>query len=702
MADRRTRSKTRHNGSKRADSSAQHRPQVNAGREYRKAHGAAAHAADTPSSEASSAQSESVPMSDTEREVREKVSKRAARREKKMAAKEAKRRAKDNGEPGAVRKAINGWTDRVLGAAKGGGLGKQEAEYASHRTTADYIWNTAGLASYGVVFPLLTIVVTQLCGADQAGRFSLAFVAGQLLVIVANYGIRTYQVSDVKEVRSFSEYQVNRWLTCIGMLLIGYLYCCIRGYTGEMFTMFIWVFVYRMIDGLADVYEGRLQQMDKLYLAGISQAVRSVLAFLACTIVLLITKDLGIASIAMGIAAIASFVIFTYPLALLETPKSRRMTFGGVARLFKDGFPVFLALFLYAFIDNMPKFVMEGVLTYDNQLYFNALYFPAQAILMIVGFIYKPMLVRIANAWADPSRRRRFDLFVVLMILVIAVITAINIFIMWWIGIPILSFLYGIDFEQFRTMSYIMLVAGGVTGVIDFLYQVITVMRHQRDVMKLYLMTFAFSLFVPYLMVSTAGLNGAVDGYLIMMSFLAALLLMEYITVRISYSRHPEKDPDYLEGSPLESKSTHKVRKGQEARSAVAHQGSGASSQPPSTGQHGPQGQEWVAFEDEGAASPTVSESRRPASEPTRAARSQQFDGNGEKEASSVRPSVTGEPRQAQRPQRALDLPTVERRHPSDAADDPWDESEYDRDASELQPPDNEGGTHPHNEGGGR
>ena len=38
-------------------------------------------------------------------------------------------------------------------------------------------------------------------------------------------------------------------------------------------------------------------------------------------------------------------------------------------------FPLFVALFMYNLIDNMPKF--DGrALTYDNQLYFNALYFP--------------------------------------------------------------------------------------------------------------------------------------------------------------------------------------------------------------------------------------------------------------------------------------------------------------------------------------
>ena len=48
----------------------------------------------------------------------------------------------------------------------------------------------------------------------------------------------------------------------------------------------------------------------------------------------------------------------------------------------------------------MPKFVMEGVLSYDNQLYYNVLYFPAMGILLTAQLIYKPMLVKMAAVWA--------------------------------------------------------------------------------------------------------------------------------------------------------------------------------------------------------------------------------------------------------------------------------------------------------------
>ena len=439
--------------------------------------------------------------------------------------------------PNFITRSVNRWCNRLLGAVSERSLTGQEAEYAAHRTTRDYVWNTVGVGTWGMVFPILTIVVTQLAGVEQAGMFSLAFITALMLMFVGNYGVRTYQASDLDEEHSFADYQANRWITCALMLAAGAAYCSIRGYAGDMLVISGGVYVYKMIDALADVYEGRLQQADKLYLAGISQAFRSLTVLFVFSLALLVTRNLPIACVIMAVVAVATFLFLTLPLTLFETPKSRRASLSSVATLFKQCFPLFVALFMYNLIDNMPKFVMEGVLSYDNQLYFNALYFPAHAILLTAGFVYKPLTMRMAQAWADPSKRKKFNIIIVAIFAMIVVLTGAVMLLMSWIGIPVMGFLYGLDFEQFRELALIMLAAGGVTAAIEFLYQVITVLRRQRAVTKLYLITFGFSLFVPVLLVNFTGLPGAVIGYLIVMCILLVLLFWEYLRIRAALAR---------------------------------------------------------------------------------------------------------------------------------------------------------------------
>ena len=441
-----------------------------------------------------------------------------------------------------IRRISSQWWDRLLGAASERSFAEQAEQYAAHQTKRDYIFNTVGHTIWGFVFPLLTVVVTQLADVERAGMFSFAFVVGTLMMIAAQYGVRTYQVSDLDEEHSFADYQLNRVATVLLVVLVGYLFVRLRGYDGPMVQILAGVFAYRCIDALADCYEGRLQQMDKMYLAGISQMLRAIAGLVVFTAVLLVGKSVGAASIGMAIGAGATFVLITFPLALLETPKSRKLSFKSVGSLFKQCFPIFVALFLYAVVDNTPKFVMEATLPYDNQLYFNAMYFPAQAILLVVGLIYKPQLVRMAATWADPDRRKRFDIFIVVMLLGVVLITVAMVLFMKYAGITVLSILYGVDFEKFRTLCYMMIIAGGMTGAIDFLYQVITIMRRQELVTRSYLIAFAVGVVSSILLIHFGELEGAVTSYVLAMSVLSVALLWIYIAERINIARHPERD----------------------------------------------------------------------------------------------------------------------------------------------------------------
>lgn len=454
---------------------------------------------------------------------------REALRERRAAAGDP---AEDKGEPPFVVRVVNAWWNRLISAVFSGKVSEETEQYAAHRTTRDYVCNSIGNGAWGILFPVLTIVATQLVGTEQAGMLSTAMVVGQLLLFVANYGVRTYQVSDVDEMQSFLDYQINRFLTCALMMVVGLAYIRIRGYGEPMASVCLWVFVFRAVDGLADVYEGRLQQKDKLYLAGISQAVRCVLAVVAFTVVLLVTRNLTFASCALAIGAIASFVLFSLPVTLFETERSYPASVRGIGEIFRQCLPLFLALFLYNLVDSMPKFAIEGLLGYDEQLYYNALYFPAHAILMTVGLVYKPQLLRLANISQDPAQRRRFNLLMLAMFAVVAVITGVMAAFMWWLGIPLLSFFYGVDFAPYRSLSLVMVVTGGLCSAIDFLYQIITILREQGRVTRIYLISVAFSVPICWLLVGYAGLSGAVVASLVVMGILFVLLVSDFSLIR--------------------------------------------------------------------------------------------------------------------------------------------------------------------------
>ncbi len=434
--------------------------------------------------------------------------------------------------PSRMTQIVNRWWDRLLDVADKRSFSYGASEFAANRTTRDYALNTIGLAAWGTLFPILSIIATQLAGAEQAGMFSMAFTTATLMLYVGNYGVRTYQVSDLDEADSFASYQVQRLMTVGLMLVVGWLWCAVRGYSHEM-TLITWgAFGFRAVDALADTYEARLQQMGKLYLSGVSQAIRSVLGVVVFTILLFVTHNLVVASMGMAVVAIASLLLVTIPLALLETPKSRGVDRIEVTELFVECFPTFAAQFLFALIETMPKFAMEGVLPYESQVYFNAIYFPAQSILMIVGFVYKPQLVRIANVWADRSLRARFDLIVFAMLAISALVTVVMLVVFGAVGIWFNGLCYGTDFEPYRMAQYLMIIAGGLSAAIDFLYQVITVLRKQAQATVMYCVAFLVVALASVVLVRMVGFNGAVYSYLIVMVTLFVMLGAQYVLIR--------------------------------------------------------------------------------------------------------------------------------------------------------------------------
>lgn len=447
-----------------------------------------------------------------------------------------RRRAGDSGGRGQtplVVRLANDWWDRLISSVFSGSLANQTARYAAHRTTRDYIFNSAGLAVWGALFPILTIICSQLVGTEEAGMFSMAFVYANLLQFFGMYGVRTFQVSDVDEIESFGAYQLHRILSCLVMLGVGWLFCLARGYADGMLTICYATFAFRAIDAFADVYEGRLQQQDKLWLAGLSQGIRCAASVIVFALALFVTRNVATASIALAIAAGVSLVLVTVPLAYLETERSRGWRLVEIREIFAECLPTFLATFLFSLIETVPKFAMEGALPYSDQLFFNAIYFPAQFIAMGLGLVYKPQLVRLATIWSNPNHRKRFDLIVIAISGVGVAIAAVMLVLNVLIGPPLLGLLYGADFEPIRSELYMMIIAGGLSAVVDFLYQIITVLRRQDVATRIYLIAFAVSAVLSVSLVNTIGFSGAVWAYTLSMGVLFVLLVIQYVLLRV-------------------------------------------------------------------------------------------------------------------------------------------------------------------------
>ena len=71
-----------------------------------------------------------------------------------------------------------------------------------------------------------------------------------------------------------------------------------------------------------------------------------------------------------------------------------------------------------------------------------------------------------------------------------------------------------------------------LTAVIDFLYQIITVLRRQEAATRIYLIAFGVAGVLSITLVTTIRFDGAVYAYLLSMAALFVMLVVQYVMIR--------------------------------------------------------------------------------------------------------------------------------------------------------------------------
>ena len=389
-----------------------------------------------------------------------------------------------------------------------------------------YLWNMIGSVLQAFQSVAFLMILTRTVGLVQAGIFTIAYANANLFLNIGKYGMRYYQVSDVKEQYSFKEYAYSRKITVAAMIVVSFAYTGyasnVNGYSSEKFWIIVWMFLYRAVDAIEDVYCGKYQQKGRLDVASKVLVIRTGIAalFYAIGIVLLQNQ-----LYALVIATIISYALLAWFLHYTEkffngNGNKETMRIGQVMRLLKSCFPLFIGFFLSFYIGNAPKYAIDSQLSDEVQACYGFIAMPVFVIGMLNNFIFNPLLHRMAILWEERNISE-FARQVLLQIGIIVFITIACIIGAWLIGIPVLSWLYHTNLAPYKTELLILLAGGGFLGLSGMLSAMITVIRFQKSVAWGYGVVAAMALLLSDPVVRMHGIMGAAAMYTILMGGLS-------------------------------------------------------------------------------------------------------------------------------------------------------------------------------------
>lgn len=398
----------------------------------------------------------------------------------------------------------------------------------------NFIWNMVGSGIYSFISMFLSIIVIRIMGEKTGGMFSIAITISQMLLYIAYFELRTFQVTDVDKRFSFAQYHGAKIVTCVLMMIASVIYIAFQGYSKDKALVVFLMCIYRMIDGYADLFEGQFQFCDRLHLAGKSMGFRSIISSAFFIVSLIVTKDLILSLCIAIVVALAALWMFDLLVERSFGSIRPSMDWKVIKEILVQCFPLFVGAFLWVYILSASRIAIDSNMADEYQAYYQTLFMPVSIINLFATFFFRPALTPLSEFYSKRDKEA-FVKKITGLLLIIAVFTVICMAGAFLLGIPVLSIMSGCDLSDYRMVLVFLMVAGGLNSASFFLYYILTIMRKSKSVLAGYISAALLSLVISSLLVQKMGIWGAALSFFLTVAYLCGIFAIFIV-------RHCRKD----------------------------------------------------------------------------------------------------------------------------------------------------------------
>ncbi len=351
------------------------------------------------------------------------------------------------------------------------------------------LWNALASCLNSFQTMILLVVLTRLGNSTDSSIFVMAYAVGNLMMHIGKYGMRQFQVTDVREKYSYDEYVRSRRCSMALMAVLSILYVAwsalFRGYSAEKCAVVLLICLYKGIEAAEDVMHGRLQQQGRLDIAAKVLALRFMIFIGGYAVLYAVTRSLVLTT-AVSVCLTGLLCVVLNRIVMPGYRDRTRTGEGGIPkRLLLDCLPLCLTMVTYMYLTNAPKYAVDGLVSDEAQTCFNIVFMPAFVVALLSNFIFNPVLKKMGELWNDGQiaalKRMALKLTAVPVAIDAAVVAA-----GYFLGPPVLSLIYGVDIRPYTGELVVFLLASGVTALLNLYVALITTMRKQRHLLISY------------------------------------------------------------------------------------------------------------------------------------------------------------------------------------------------------------------------
>ena len=384
----------------------------------------------------------------------------------------------------------------------------------------NFLWNVIGMTCNCFNSLFFMILITRINSMDDAGIFTLSFSIACLVYYIGTYAGRVYQVTNVNDSITDSDFIIHRAITCVMMVFISLMYCFISGYSLYKFTVVILLCIYKSLEAFSDVLYGVVQKNNNLYQVGISLTIKSVFALILFVVVDIVTRNIIYSILFAILAWILVIVLYDFKNVNYVSKFKLHFNISSLRDIFKNGFFVFIINFLSSYIVNAPKYALDGRASNELQAIFGIILMPATLISLGVQYFIQPFLEQLTSSFKN-NDKKAFNKVVIKLLFITSGLGVICLIGAYILGIPVLSLVYGLELSAYLFELEIIIFGSILFALSLILSSALITVRYNFIQFIVFVITSVFGFFISIILITRFSIDGAAYAY-------SCIMLLEF------------------------------------------------------------------------------------------------------------------------------------------------------------------------------
>ena len=341
-----------------------------------------------------------------------------------------------------------------------------------------YAWTFFSGCLYASTSFVILMLVTNCLDGYWGGVVAIALALSQQMFTLGSFNMRRYQVSDATNRFELPDYAGSRLITCLLMVAVGCLWTVCGDFSPDKRTAVFWLVVLKASEAFSDVLEGYYQLQGRLDVSGRILAFKSFFSMVVFAAVLFCTRSLNGALAGMALAHISFFFIADRPVLSRFGPCPLRPRFDRIFPLLGACVPLAVDAFLRMYINNGPKFAIDRLMDESSTAAYSSLFMVSFVVAIFSDFLINPQIVPLSRAFHEGKHGVFFQALVRQLCAVLA-LGAAGIACAWFLGAPILSWVFGMDLMPYQKELCVLLAGGTFLALYHVAQLVLIVLRKQ-------------------------------------------------------------------------------------------------------------------------------------------------------------------------------------------------------------------------------